>query len=174
VFYKNSGGGITLSGGEVTAQSEFALAVLKRCKEAGLHTVLDTCGYARWPVLEELLRYTDLVLYDIKCIGVEKHRQATGRSNRIILENARRIARIKPMRVRVPLVTGFNDSIREVRAIRRFTETELGSSDIDLHAYNRMGETKYEWLDRRCTHLRTIAQRRMEALEAVVSRAAKQ
>jgi pyruvate formate lyase activating enzyme len=171
LFYKNSGGGVTLSGGEATAQPEFAFAILKRCKEAGLHTVLDTCGYARWPVLEELLGYTDLVLYDIKCMGAEKHRAATGRSNRIILANARRIASVKPMRVRMPVVKGFNDSIlREMRAIRRFTEAELDSADIDLHEYNKMGEMKYEWLNRTCTPLRTIAQKRMEALEALVSR----
>lgn len=168
VFYKNSGGGVTLSGGEATVQSDFALAVLQKCKEAGLHTALDTCGYVAWPVLERLLSYTDLVLYDIKCMGTEKHREATGRSNRMILENAKKIARYKQMRIRVPIIKGFNDSARELRAIARFVKAELGPVDIDLHAPNELGEIKYEWLDRRCVHLRTISQKRMDTLETMV------
>ena len=146
-FYENSGGGITLSGGEPTTQSEFALAILRSCKTGGLHTVLDTCGYASWSIVEELLEYTDLVLYDIKCLDAEKHHKATGKSNDIIFENAKRIAEYKPMIVRVPMIPDFNDSIEEVTKIAHFVEEELGSVDIDLLSYNKWGESKYKRLD---------------------------
>ena len=166
VFYKNSGGGITLSGGEPTAQPEFALAVLKKSKEAGLHTTLDTCGYAPWPVMEKLLEYTDLFLYDIKCLDAKKHRQATGKSNQIILQNAKRIAQFKPIRVRIPLIKGFNDSVQEVLEIGQFAEAELGVTDIDLHPYNELGEIKYEWLNRMCVRVGTINAKHIENLES--------
>ncbi len=147
-FYASSGGGVTLSGGEPTAQADFALAILRSCKNEGLHTVLDTCGYASWPVVEKLLEYVDLVYYDIKCIDVEKHVAATGVRNDIILDNAKRLAKCKPIRIRVPLIPGFNDSEDEVKAITHFVRTELGSVDIDLLKYNKFGEGKYRQLDR--------------------------
>jgi pyruvate formate lyase activating enzyme len=174
VFYKNSGGGVTLSGGEPTAQPAFALAILQKCKEADLHTALDTCGYTRWTILEKLLEFTDLVLYDLKCMGVDKHRGATGKSNDIILENARRVARRKPMRVRAPIIGGFNSSAHEVRAICRFAKTELDPAGIDLHEYNRMGENKYEWLDRTRVRLPLIPEKRMKLLRAIVDGTGKQ
>lgn len=154
-FYKNSGGGVTLSGGDPVSQPRFALAILQSCKEAGLHTVLDTCGYARWVTIERLLKYTDLVLYDIKHMDAARHRGGTGRLNSIILENAKRIAKFKPMRVRVPLVPGFNDSAEEVRGIAHFVKKEIGLVDIDLHPYNKLGEAKYERLDKIRPHLET-------------------
>ena len=120
-FYKNSGGGVTLSGGEPTYQPNFALAILKSCKEVGLHTVLDTCGYVSWSTMERLLEYVDLVYYDIKCIDAEKHAAVTGLRNDIILDNAKKVAKFKPMSVRVPLVPGFNDSEAEIEAIVRET-----------------------------------------------------
>ena len=109
-FYKRSGGGVTLSGGEPLAQPRFAKQLFERCKREGLHTTLDTCGCAPWPSIRELLEYVDLVLFDIKHLDAAKHAEATGRDNRLILENAKRIAKRKPMRVRVPLIPGFNDS----------------------------------------------------------------
>ncbi len=170
-FYENSGGGVTLGGGEPAAQPEFALAILQRCKEEGLHTVLDTCGYAPWPIMEKLLEYTDLVFFDIKCMGAKKHYGATGKSNDIILENAKRIAKYKPVSVRVPMIPGFNDSTEEVRAIANFAKTELGVMDIGLLHYNKWGESKYERLDKTCFHLEEQSEEDMERLRAIVSSA---
>jgi len=167
-FYENSGGGITLSGGEPTAQPEFACAILQACKEAGLHTVLDTCGYVSWPIIERLLKYTDLVLYDIKSMDAVKHREATGKDNRIILKNAKKIAKRKAMRVRVPVIPGFNDSAEEIGAIVHFVKTELGSVNIDLLPYNKMGEIKYERLGRTCVRLEEKDEGNMENLKAIV------
>ena len=167
-FYENSGGGVTLSGGEPIAQPKFACAILQACKGAGLHTVLDTCGYVSWPTMEKLLKYTDLVLYDIKCMGRKKHYEATGKANEIILENAKRIAKYKAMRVRVPVIPGFNDSADEISAIAHFVKAELNSVDIDLLPYNKMGEIKYERLDRTCVHLEEKDEGDVENLKAIV------
>ena len=147
-FYASSGGGITLSGCDPTAQPKFSSSLLQACKEAGLHTVIETCGCTSWPVLERLLEHVDLVLFDIKHGNSKRHREGTGKPNRLILENAARLAGRKPMRVRVPVIPGFNDSLEEVRAIARFVRENLGSVEIDLLPYNRMGESKYEFIGR--------------------------
>lgn len=149
-FYENSGGGITLSGGEPTFQPDFALALLKRSKEMGLHTAIETCGYAPWATMERLVEFVDLFLFDIKHLMPERHEEGTGRNNDLILSNARRIAAIKPMMIRVPLIPGFNDAVEEIRATARFCRAELGSVDLELLAYNKLGESKYQRLDREC------------------------
>lgn len=171
-FYENSEGGVTLSGGEPAAQPDFALAILRRCREARIHTALDTCGYASWSVMEKLLEYTDLVLYDIKHMNQTKHREGTGKTNRLILNNARRIHKQRPMRVRVPLIHGFNDCFHDVKAIAQFVRRELGSVPMDLLPYNRMGEVKYERLDRRRVSLERNEDEYVQACEAIVSQEA--
>ena len=168
-FYENSGGGVTLSGGEPTYQADFALAILQGCKERGLHTALDTCGHASWTVMEKLLEYTDLVLYDIKHMDPRKHNKGTGRSNRLILENARKIARCKPMRVRVPVIPDFNDSFQDIRMLASFVRAELGMIPVDLLTYNKMGEAKYERLDKLCPSLQGKNDAYVQDLEAVIS-----
>ena len=167
-FYDNSGGGVTLSGGDPLDQPEFALSILQACKEAGLHTAIETCGYAPWPTMEKLLEQTDFLLYDIKCAAPEKHRAATGKSNERILENAKRLARCKPMRVRVPLIPGFNDSPEDVKAIVHFVKKEMGSIEIDLLPYNKLGESKYERLNRPSIESQTIEEAHLEELEKLV------
>lgn len=168
-FYENSGGGVTLSGGDPLAQPDFALSIMQRCKDEGLHVTLDTCGYAPWPTMEKLLKYADLVLFDIKIMDATKHREATRKDNHVILMNARRIARLKPMRIRIPVIPGFNDSLEEVRKIAHFTKNELGLVEIDLLPYNKMGEVKYEYLDRSYIPLEAKDDSHMQALESVVS-----
>jgi pyruvate formate lyase activating enzyme len=169
-FYENSGGGVTLSGGEPAAQRNFALSILQKCKEAGIHTALDMCGHAPWSALKELLTYTDFVLYDIKHLDPGKHRRATGRDNRLILRNARRIFQSRPMRIRVPVIPGFNDSPEAVKAIARFVKAELGPVAIDLLPYNKMGEGKYKLLGRDYSPLATQDERHMESLQAGLRR----
>jgi len=166
-FYENSGGGITLSGGEPSMQADFALELLRRCKEDRLHTALDTCGYTLRKTMQRLLEYTDLVLYDIKCLDPAKHIRATGKSNELILENAKKMARSKEMWIRVPLVPGFNDSEEEVRMILTFIKEELGLTKTDLHRYNPLGEEKYERLDRPCTHLAPQREEHIEKLREI-------
>ncbi len=169
-FYENSGGGVTLSGGEPTAQPDFALSILQKCREAGIHTALDMCGHAPWSTLKGLLAYTDFVLYDIKHLDPGKHQRATGKDNRLILKNARKIFSTRPMRIRVPLIPGFNDSPEAVKAIARFVKAELGPVGIDLLPYNKMGEGKYELLGRDYSPLETQEEGHMADLQSELRR----
>ena len=166
-FYENSGGGVTLSGGEPTAQSGFALEILRNCKALGIHTVLDTCGYAPWSIFEELMPYVDLFLYDIKCINSKKHHEATGKSNDLILGNVKKLCKDKNMKVRVPMIPGFNDTRAEVKEIARFLKEELGPVEVELLEYNKWGENKYERLEREGVALEKQEEEYVEDLKAV-------
>lgn len=171
IFYENSGGGVTLSGGDPIVQPKFSLEILRRCKEQGLHTAIETCGLTLWPILKGLLNHTDLILYDIKCLDPIKHQNATGKHNRLIIENVKKIAKSKAMKVRVPLVAGFNDSVEDIREILEFVkgELKLSSVDIDLLPYNKLGEGKYERLDRESSRpsLETQSEEHIRMLEII-------
>ena len=147
LFYDRSGGGITISGGEPTARFEFTLALLKGAKGRGISTALDTCGYAPWEKLSVLLEWTDLVLYDIKYMDPEDHKEFTGRDNAIILENARRIAEKGiPMRIRVPVIPGRTDTVAALSKTAEFI-AELDEKGeilgVDLLPYHPFAGAKY-------------------------------
>lgn len=151
IFYVRSGGGVTLSGGEPLAQPRFSEAILRSCKAAGMHTALDTSLHAPWAVLRSLLGSVDLVLLDLKHLDPERHREMTGRSNELILENARRICHETKtaVRVRLPVIPGCNDSVENVNATAGFVARELGRSiPVHLLPYHHLGEGKYEGLGR--------------------------
>jgi pyruvate formate lyase activating enzyme len=169
VFYDNSGGGVTLSGGEPLMQADFCLQLLRRCKEEGLNTALDTCGYAPEQTLMNVLAFTDLVLYDMKCLDTTKHRNATGRSNELILKNAKIIAQSKKMHFRIPLVPGFNDSEEEIRDITVYVRKKLGCFNMDLHPYNTLGEGKYDRLDRPSVRLVPQSDEDVEKLREILT-----
>jgi len=145
-FFDHSGGGITLTGGEVTLEPEFASAVLRKCRAEGIHTAIETCGACPWEVLEMLLPCTDLVLYDIKLIDDEEHQRWTGASNREVLENARRLAGQTEVQVRVPLIPGITDTEQNLASIFDFMR-EVGLGSVALLPYNPSSRAKYEWLD---------------------------
>jgi len=146
-FYKNSDGGVTLSGGEPLFQPEFTLQFLKACKEKGLHTALDTCGYAPWEVFEEILAYTDLVLYDVKHLDPEMHLRGTGVESGLILNNLRKTADSGQARVwiRIPLIPGYNDSEEHVQAVANLL-AEMSVEKISLLDYHEWGKPKYGFL----------------------------
>lgn len=146
-FYRNSGGGVTISGGEPLSQPEFAQSLLKACKEEGLHTALDTCGYASWDSFNKVLQYTDLILFDIKHMDSSQHRRGTGRSNQLILRNARRIAGNKRIWLRVPLIPGYNDSKGNLRKVVEFGR-RMKAEKLSLLPYHDWGKAKYEKLGR--------------------------
>lgn len=144
-FFVESGGGLTISGGEPLAQPEFTRALMMLAKENGIGTALDTCGHAPWENLEKVLEYTDLVLFDIKSIDTNEHRKYAGLGNEIILENAKRIAqRGVKMRIRVPIIPGRNDSEESLRATAKFIEG-LGNAvlGVDLLPYHPYAGGKY-------------------------------
>ena len=146
-YYKNSGGGVTFSGGEPTMQPRFLLACLKKCKQIGINTALDTCGLAKWPVFDEILPYIDLFLYDIKEMDSEKHKQLTGVGNELILENLRRISeRGKPVWIRIPLIPGYNDSEKDLRRTAEFIKQLKGIRKVSLLPYNEAAAAKYQFM----------------------------
>ena len=168
-IYEVSKGGVTLSGGEATFQPDFALALLRECKSAGLHTTLETCGYTSWEVLQRLLQYIDFVLLDIKHMDAASHKRGTGQTNDIILANAKRIASCKQMKVRVPLIPGFNDSQQAIREIALFVDSLPNPVEIDLLAYNNLGEGKYARLDKKGLNAQVQSSEQVEALRGVVN-----
>jgi pyruvate formate lyase activating enzyme len=143
-FYERTGGGMTLSGGEPCVQSAFVAELARQAQARKLHTAIETCGHTRWEVLAGILQFMDLVLYDIKHMNSEAHRRLTGVSNELILENAQRVASLAiPMRVRMPLMPGMNDSIENVQATAAFTASLPNIEAFDILPYHRMGEPKW-------------------------------
>jgi len=148
-FYERSGGGVTLSGGEPLYQPMFTKEVLRLCKDEGIHTALDTSGYASWETVETILRYTDLVLYDIKHMDPYLHKKYTGVYNDIILENLRRIDAVGvPIVIRVPIIPGLNDSYENISETANFIRKLNSVVSVDLLPYHRLGVTKYKMLGR--------------------------
>jgi len=149
-FYETSGGGVTVSGGEPVMQAEFVEAFLRLCREGRIHTALDTCGHADWGIYERLLPFVDLVLYDLKIMDTERHREATGVYPDRILENARHIAQQGiPMWIRTPVVPGYTDDEDDVARLAVYIRDELSTVERwDLLAYTNLGQPKYHRLSR--------------------------
>jgi pyruvate formate lyase activating enzyme len=141
---------MTLTGGEPTAQPNFAEALLRLAKRSGLSTAIETCGHTRWKVFERLLPHLDLVLFDLKHMDPEVHRQWTGIDNEVILSNLRHMAEIQvPVTVRVPLIPGFNADSESLSAIARFVAELPGlSKSISVLPYHALGKPKYASLGR--------------------------
>ena len=149
-YYNRSGGGLTLSGGESLCQPEFARDLLHAAKAVGINTAMESMDCAKWEVIEEILPYLDHYLMDIKHMDSEKHKQFTGKSNELMLENAKKIAASGQTRlsIRVPVIPTFNDTPEEIRAIARYADTLPGVDEIYLLPYHRLGQDKYEGLGR--------------------------
>lgn len=149
IYYRRSGGGVTLSGGEILAQHEFARDLLSACKDEGLHTAVESTANAPYSYIEEILPYLDLYLMDIKHLDTAKHRKYTGAGNERILENARRVAESgTELIIRTPVVPGFNDTPEEIGAIARFAASLPGVKEHHLLPYHRLGQGKYAGLGR--------------------------
>ena len=149
-YYRRSGGGITLSGGEVLCQADFARELLRECKENGLHTAVESAASSSFSEIEKILPYLDLYLMDIKHTDSQKHKEYTGVSNERILENARKIAESGvELIIRTPVIPGFNDTAEEIRAISHFARTLPGVKEHHLLPYHRLGQDKYAGLGRK-------------------------
>ncbi len=149
-FFKKSGGGVTVSGGECLSQGEFTLELLKRCKAEGVHTAVDTTGFADWKWIEKVLPYTDLFLYDLKHMDSEMHKRGTGVPNELILENARKIAAAGgKFQLRIPVIPMYNDSVEDFDKYGKFIK-ELGDAVevVQLLPYHALGVTKWDRLGR--------------------------
>ncbi len=146
-FYRNSGGGITVSGGEALTQNEFVTDLLKASKSEGLHTALDTSGYAPWEKLEKVLSFVDLILWDIKHLDPVVHKKMTGAENNLILENLLKASHIKPVWMRMPLIAGFNDSETYIREFIRLAK-KIAAEKVSLLPYHEGGKSKTDQMGR--------------------------
>ncbi len=150
-FYDQSGGGVTVSGGEPLAQPEFLRDLLRACQAQGLHTTLDTCGFAPWEALDSVREHVDLFLYDLKLMDDARHQKFTGVSNRSTLENLRRLSgEVHRLILRVPIIPGINDDEENLRAIAAFAADLPHLERVDLLPYHRIGRDKYRRLGRPC------------------------
>ncbi len=145
IFYDESSGGVTLSGGEPLLQAEFAAELLAACRGEGLHTAVDTCGYGRREDVQALAAVTDLFLYDVKILDDNRHRQYTGVSNIVILENLRALCEQGAnVWIRVPIIPGFNDDPRDVEATAAWVASLGTVQRMHLIPYHALGTNKAE------------------------------
>lgn len=148
-YYRRSGGGMTISGGEALFQPDFAAALLRAAKEHGVSTALESTGNAPFDTIQKLLPYLDYYLLDIKHTDPVKHKSFTGVSNHLILENAPKIAKeAKELIIRVPVIPTFNATKEEISDIARFAASLPNVREIHLLPYHRLGTDKYKWLGR--------------------------
>lgn len=152
VFFKNSGGGVTVGGGEASGQPEFVREFLKKCKNENIHTAIETCGYCSWDNLRRIAEYTDFVFYDIKHMDSQTHKQLTGFSNKRILQNLIKLSREDvELLVRIPIIPKHNDDEDNIKATAEFIVKELDLSRlkrIELLPYHKLGAFKYQRLGR--------------------------
>jgi len=149
MFYQRTGGGTCISGGDPTLQADFTVEFLKQCQEHFIDTAVETCSHASWDVLSEIAQYADLMLLDIKHMDPVRHKKGTGVSNELILENISRLAKMgKKIRIRLPLIPGFNDSEENLRKTAEFMVAN-NLKYIDLLAFHLAGEYKYGKLGKR-------------------------
>ncbi|MEM3507401.1 MAG: glycyl-radical enzyme activating protein [Candidatus Bathyarchaeia archaeon] len=150
IFYEKSNGGITISGGEPLFQPFFTMEILKLCKKEKIHTAIDTSGYGNWEKIKKILRYTDLVLYDIKHMDPILHEKYTGVKNEIILENALKISKEKNVSliIRIPIIPTLNDSESNINKLINFIKKFKRLDGIDILPYHKLGIAKYEMLER--------------------------
>ncbi len=148
-FYAASGGGVTFSGGECMLYPEKLRKILILCRKNGIHTAIDTAGLVSWESFLRVIPYTDMILYDIKCADDALHKKFTGASNRVIIQNLRRLsAKFQgELVIRVPVIGGFNDSEAEMKKISKLI-SGIKYSRIELLPYHKLGEDKYHALGR--------------------------
>jgi len=148
VFYHTSGGGVTLSGGEVLSQGVFARELLQCLKTLGIHTAIETTGFGRWEVLEALANYTDVILYDLKIMDPKQSKETIGADSEVIINNLTKLV-CKDCRVilRVPLIPGFTMDERNIAAISALAQ-RCRLKEIHLLPFHQYGSSKYESLGR--------------------------
>lgn len=146
VFYDESNGGVTFSGGEPLIHSDFLSEVLKSCRERGIHTAIETSGYAPWSSFEKIIDNVDLFLYDLKLMDSEKHKKYMGVGNETILNNLKELSkRGCSLFIRMPIILGVNDDDTHIDASIKFLK-EINPLQVNLLPYHKMGMDKYKRL----------------------------
>ena len=148
-FYKRSGGGVVISGGEPLLNPDFITKLLRGLKKERINIGIDTCGYIPWVNIEKTLSYVDFFLWDIKHMDAQRHRELTGVSNELILSNARAVSENNiPLYIRIPVIPGYNDSEENIRAICEFSQDLSSVAEIHLVPLHHLGKGRYESLGR--------------------------
>lgn len=148
-YYERSGGGVTVSGGDPLIQSDFVAELFKKCKEENIHTCCESTFHAPWENIEKVLKHTDLIITDIKHMDDEKHKKYTKVSNKLILENLKKLAERKyDIILRIPVIPNVNDDMENIEATANFILNEMNGSvrTLQLLSFMRLGEEKYESL----------------------------
>ena len=146
VFYEQSNGGVTVSGGEPLIQIDFVEELLRRLKEEKIHTAVDTCGAVNFDILERAAKYTDLFLYDLKLMDDEKHKEYVGVSNKNIIENLKKVSTIHcNVNIRMPIIEGINDNDSHIEKTLELLK-DLNIKKINLLPYHNIAKHKYEKL----------------------------
>nr|AVQ67927.1 phenylacetate decarboxylase activating enzyme [uncultured bacterium] len=148
-FFVQSGGGVTVSGGEPLVHHQFLRELFRRCKQSFIHTAIETTGYAPWDNFKSVLEYTDLALFDVKHMDPIRHKELTGVSNELILKNLEKVfaeTRTQVV-VRIPVIPEGNDTVENMQATAQFMK-KIGAREVDLMPYHRMGTGKYAGLGR--------------------------
>ena len=149
IYYRRSGGGLTLSGGESLTQPDFAVALLKTAKERGINTAMESTGFADFSVISRYLPYLDLYLMDIKHMNSAKHKEFTSQPNELILENAKKMTDAGArLIVRTPVIPTFNATKEEIGEIAKFASSLKGVTQMHILPYHRIGTDKYKGLNR--------------------------
>jgi pyruvate formate lyase activating enzyme len=171
-FYKRSGGGVTLSGGEPLLQADFAASILRFLKGQGIHTAMDTAGNVPWSAFEKVLPWVDLVLFDIKLADSERHLEMTGSGNRLILENFKRLCREKPaVWVRTPILGGVNDGDSETAGRIRILAETPKAEKVELLPFHRYGIGKYASLGMTAAEFESPSKETLEKIRSQMEEA---
>lgn len=171
-FYEESGGGVTLSGGEVLAQDmEIMIQLLRQLKRRGIHVAIDTCGYVPFDRFERVLPYTDLFLYDLKGYEELLHEQFTGKSNQLILDNLKKLAQSgAKIYARLPLIEGVNTGAEEIAGMLELLK-EVRPAQVHLLPYHNIGNSKNDRLQRPYDSFTPPSEECLQNLQATFERA---
>ena len=168
VFYEESGGGVTFSGGEPLLQPDFLDALLNECKERAIHTTVDTCGFARYEIIDKMRDKVDLFLYDVKTMDSRKHRKYTGASNGQILRNLEKLAEGgSSIVISFPIIPSINDDDENVTRTAEFISSLPNILQVNLLPYHRAGIEKYKNLGKpyKLTKIQPPSNQRMKSVK---------
>lgn len=166
LFYRDSDGGVTFSGGECMLQIDFLKSLLMQCQQLGIHTAVDTAGHVPWENFENIIPYTNTFLYDFKCFTEKLHQEGTGVSNKIILRNLEKLSACfnEEIIIRIPVIPSFNTDLEELEKMAEFLK-KIKHKGIEFLPYHKLGENKYSALMKNPTIYPIPTKEEMEKVE---------